>query len=194
MKTTPPPIQRQPEQADLTERLLAELYARGIEYLSGGYDANTAINAAPRLLDADLLRHLAMSPEARIRNAMIALFLLHPEIGQAIPTALHASDLTTQDNLITLALAAYYLQHLWRTRLVLALGSETSMPDDLITPFIQERNLPSPDELHGELGLRCLQEYVRARSGLRLNYLGDWQDQVNHLLWQETARRKQVRI
>lgn len=177
----------------MTERLLAELYARGIKYLSGGHDANSATIASPKLSDTDLLRYLAISPEARIRNATIALFLLHSEMGQAIPSALHVGDPITQDNLITLSLAAYYLQHLWRTRLALALGSTTPLPDDLIMPFIQERDLPSPDELHGELGLRCLQEYVRARSGLRLNYLGDWQDQVNHLLWQETARRKQVR-
>lgn len=173
---------------ELGERLLGELRARGIAYLSGGHEAVTEAAAHP-MADAALLRTLARYPDSRVRNAAIGLLLLHPALVSAIPDALHASDEPARQSLITLALAALYMSHLWRTRLRLALGQGPELPADLLAPQIAARGLPAADEMYGELGLRALEHFEQERRGLPLNFIGDWQNQVDHLIAQESRRR-----
>lgn len=172
---------------ELGERLLGELRAHGITYLSGGHEAMAAASAHP-MPDAELLRALARYPESRVRNAVIGLLLLYPELAGAIPDALRAADEPTAESLATLALAALYMSRLWRTRLRLALGRAPELPADLLAPLIAARGLPSPDEMYGELGLRALEQFEQARRGLPLNFIGDWQNQIDHLIAQELRR------
>ena len=49
-------------------------------------------------------------------------------------------------------LAAMYLQRLWRTRLRMTFGDSPPIAER----FTRELALPSPDDLHGEHGLRAL--------------------------------------
>ncbi len=46
----------------------------------------------------------------------------------------------------------------------------------------EDHKLPPPE--CGETGLRMLQALEQRRTGLALNYRGDWQNQVDHLLAQ----------
>src|SRR5947209_18798053 len=39
------------------------------------------------------------------------------------------------------------------------------------------------------MGLAALQENVQQRTGLPFTFIGDWQNQVDHLLFQEEAKR-----
>jgi hypothetical protein len=175
---------------DMTDRLLAELRALGIGYLSGGHDpAVVATVAADPLPPTDLLCALAACPEARVRDATIALLLLHPELAHAIPDALARSDPEARERLATLALAALYMVHLWYTRLNLALGTAPSLPEDVLASLWQQRNLPPPDELHGEWGLRCLEASEQKRLGVPFTFMSDWQNALDHLLTQEWMRR-----
>lgn len=174
---------------ELGERLLGELRAHGITYLSGGHEAMAAASAHP-MPDAELLRALARYPESRVRNAVIGLLLLYPELAGAIPDALRAADEPTAESLATLALAALYMSRLWRTRLRLALGRAPELPADLLAPLIAARGLPSPDEMYGELGLRALAEFERIRRGVRYNFLSDWQNQVEQLIAHERLRQR----
>lgn len=174
---------------EMTARLLAELRARGIAYLSGGYESAGEAVAHP-MPDADLLRTLAGCSESRVRNAAISLLLLHPDLVAALPEALSASDALTAESLVTLALAALYMSRLWYTRLRLALGHAPELRDNLLTPLIATRGLPKPDELHGELGLRALEHFEQARRGVRYNFLSDWQNQTDQLIAHERLRRR----
>lgn len=175
---------------DETERLIAELRARGIAYLSGGHDPQVAAQmAADPLPPVELIPRLAGSQESRVRNALIALLLLHPDLADVVPDALARADPATAEQIVVLALAALYLSHLWSTRLALALGFRPVLPEERWARFWRERGLPAPSEFHGELGLRALQEAERLRRGLPLNFLGDWQNQVDRLLAQEWATR-----
>jgi hypothetical protein len=175
-------------------RLLAELHARGIRYLSGGEDMT--LTAAELLPPAELLRRLAACPEARVRNATIALLLLHPELADAVPDALVGSESAVAEALKTLVLATLYLQRLWETSLAVTIGHAPTLPESDFAWMWRQRRLPSPDEMHGELGLRHLQEAEQRRLGLPLNLLADWQDQVDHLMRQEWAwgRARQNRV
>lgn len=169
-------------------RLLAELHARGIRYLSGGEDMT--LTAAELLPPAELLRRLSACPEARVRNATISLLLLHPELADAVPDALAGSDTAVAEALTTLVLATLYLQRLWETSLAVTMGHVPTLPESDFAWLWRQRGLPPPEELDGEIGLRELQAAEQRRVGLPLNLLDDWQDQVDHLMRQEWARRR----
>lgn len=169
-------------------RLLAELHARGIRYLSGGEDMT--LTAAELLPPAELLRRLSACPEARVRNATISLLLLHPELADAVPDALAGSDTAVAEALTTLVLATLYLQRLWETSLAVTMGHVSTLPESDFAWLWRQRGLPPPEELDGEIGLRELQAAEQRRVGLPLNLLADWQDQVDHLMRQEWARRR----
>lgn len=169
-------------------RLLAELHARGIRYLSGGEDMT--LTAAELLPPAELLRRLSACPEARVRNATISLLLLHPELADAVPDALAGSDTAVAEALTTLVLATLYLQRLWETSLAVTMGHVPTLPESDFAWLWRQRGLPPPEELDGEIGLRELQAAEQRRVGLPLNLLADWQDQVDHLMRQEWARRR----
>jgi hypothetical protein len=179
---------------DDPDRLIAELRARGVAYLSGGRTPglDKAVAAAP-LAGADLLHYLADSNEPRLRDATIALFLLHPELADAVSAvALETTDKTegfaraVSEQSVVLALAATYLQRMWRTRLGLALGPVPWLPPR----HWRERGLPAPWILHGEQGLCALAERERDRRGQAFNYLSAWQDQVDRLAAQAWAAHR----
>lgn len=172
---------------DETDRLIAELRARGIAYLSGGHDAAIVADvAAHPLPDGELLRRLAICEEPRVRNAVIALVLLHPALVEtALREMAQSDDVETAERLAVLLLAALYLLHLWRTRLRLALGREPELSEQFLEPLWQSRHLPNPTLYFGELGLRALEDAEQRRRGVPFRFLGDWQDQLDHLVDQE---------
>lgn len=52
----------------------------------------------------------------------------------------------------------------------------------------QERVLPPPTAYQGRWGLAALERQEQQRSGLPLTFQGDWQNQVNHLLTQNSTQ------
>src|SRR5712692_878173 len=59
-------------------------------------------------------------------------------------------------------------------------------------PTSESRHLPPPDSGYGLHGLLALQEYQRQRYSIPLNFLDDWQNQINHILAQEEAHRREL--
>lgn len=175
---------------DDVDRLIAELRAYGIDDLTGGRDpALAAFVERYPLPRAILLRQLAACPEPSVRDASIALLLLRPELVSQLPLEIATDSSATDESiaespstppaLVTLALAAAYLQRIWRTRLSLA-GASTS---PLIIGYWRSLNLPDPDD-SAEEGVRALAIYERGRRGQPLNYLAMWQQPVDHLIHQ----------
>jgi hypothetical protein len=127
-----------------------------------------------------------------VRDATIALLLLHPELAEHLRATVQPGEDTTADQLAVLVLAAAYLQRRWRTRLALALD-RIEPQQDLPALHWREWNLPNPDGPppdSPERGLRALAVRERLRRGLPLNYLAAWEQQVDHLANQAWRARR----
>jgi hypothetical protein len=166
--------------------LVAELRAWGITYLTTGEPLPEPI----ALLPVVLLQRLARCDISRVRDATIALLILHPALAEAIPGALADLEPDSAEQLVTLVLATLYLQRLWLTRLTLALGHPPTFPEQPFAPLWQTRELPAPAVESGWLGLYALVARERVRRALPLNFAGDWQNQIEHLLRQEWPHQR----
>src|SRR2546421_7294252 len=175
-------------------RLISILRTWGVDYLVG---ENPPISPSGMATDQQsavaLVKRLARCEYPRVRDASISLFLLHPELAPAVLEALQTSEPATAEQIAILTLATLYLQRLWSLRLTLALGRVPSFPEQPFTFLWRSRHLPPPVYHDGKWGLVALQEAERRRSGLPLNYIGDWQNQVDHLLQQEEAYHREAR-
>ncbi len=175
--------------------MIGALRSWGIEYLVGDETPRELAGIERESLPAvDLVKRLAQCGYPRVRDASIALFLLHPELAPAVLEALQTSEVAVAEQIATLILATLYLQRLWSLRLTLALGRSPSFPESAFAFVWRGRHLPPPAYHNGKWGLQALQVAEQRRSGLPLNYLGDWQNQVDHLLLQEEARHHTVQI
>jgi len=177
----------QSEEADL---LISALHAWGIEYLIANTQNAVMKRAARRLAPVELIRRLAQCELPRVRDASISLFLLHPELADVALEAYKTSEPSDAEQIAVLILAALYLQRLWSFRLTLALGRAPNFPEERFAHIWQEWRLPSPHCLHGRSGLEALQAREQQRRGLPVNFIGDWQNQIDHLLRQEESKRK----
>lgn len=192
----------QPDISNITDtwhevdQLIGLLRAWGVTYLVG-LDHNDYLSRLQReqLPPAALVQRLAQCNEyPRVRDASISLFLLHPELADSILEALQESDPEVAEQIAVLTLATIYLQRLWSVRLTLALGYPPCFPEQRFAFLWQSRNLPAPSCHYGRWGLITLQEYEQKRTTLPFTYIGDWQNQVDHLLFQEEAKHHKLAI
>jgi hypothetical protein len=173
---------------DEINMLIALLQRQGISYLMGSDTPSNVENVEI----VHLIQRLAACNYPLVENASISLFILHPDYASSVVTALQMSEHDIAENIAVCTLATLYLQQWWFFRLTFALGRLPSFPD---TPFVslwEERRLPSPFSGYGLQGLLALQEYQQQRYGVPLNFLDDWQNQINHLLAQEEAQRRDL--
>ncbi len=161
--------------------LVSVLRSWDIDYLM----TDAARQPPPAIPSVHLLQRLARAPEPRVRDATIALLLLHPELAESIPAALASADQETREQLITLVLAALYLQRIWLTQLTLALGHPPQFPESPFAALWEARQLPPPALGYGEPGLRALEAAEQRRRGVGYRLSGDWQNQVHHLILQQ---------
>ncbi len=167
-------------------QLISILRTWGIGYLVGGdHPISPSDIARDQQTAVTLIRRLAQCEYPRVRDASISLFLLHPELAPAVLEAIQTSEPVVAEQIATLTLATLYLQQLWSLRLTMAFGHEPSFPEQSFAHLWQARHLPPPSYHHGKWGLLALQEAEQQRTGLPLNFLHDWQNQVDHLLLQE---------
>ena len=166
-------------------RLLAEVRARGITYLTGMVPArvSTAVAQAP-LPVVELLQSLAQCPDVRLRDTVIALLLLHPNLADAVDDARAQVIPQTAEYLATLVLATLYLQRQWYWLLDLSLGHAPSVPETSFAAYWRDRGLPAPALDFGRPGLIALNAAEQQHTGLLVKYSGDWQNQIDHLLYQ----------
>lgn len=202
--------QRLPPAEEREQRVLEELQRWGVQYLVGSRTLSPRLEAPQALAKpysaARLLAEIALTQDIRIRESLIALLILHPELCAQVETARHrlrllrhrhidpttTSPYTSQQvlqaerDVVTLALAAWYLRAKWLPRLTLALGSVPTFPVSDLDPYRQERQLPPPSCRQGECGLEMLAAWAEmhqdAPSGLRLDYIRGWEDHVQRLI------------
>lgn len=169
--------------------LVARLHDWGVRYLTGATTADKpALPLTNRASEVAFLCELASCRNVRVRDAMISLLLLHPELVPALLDALHAGPTEQTEQLATLTLAALYLQQLWGYQLRLARGRSPALPEQPFAFLWQRRALPVPAAYQGRWGLAALERQEQRRSGFPFTFHGDWQNQIDHLLLQEISQ------
>jgi len=111
---------RNPEE----ERLVAELELLGIRGLSRHTSERAESVRPPEALLADLV----LQPSVRVRTAVIAVLLAHPELTEAIPTALKSLTPVEGQTLRFFYTAALLLQQQYANRLQ-TLGVRQPLPE-----------------------------------------------------------------
>jgi hypothetical protein len=130
------------------DALVGALQRYGIRYLSDAPEELSRQNVDP----AVLIGRLARSDDPRLRHALAALFLTHPELAPVARDVAATLPLAPRKHLVRAYVAAVYLQRLWWTRLQRYLGSFPSLP----LLWIDELGLPPPDVRFGKEGLAAL--------------------------------------
>lgn len=170
--------------------LIDILNTKGILYLWGS-DASSKMQRE-EIRSVELLQRLVACGYPLVENSSIALLLLHPDLAPAVVEALQKSEEDVAEKLAVVTLAALYLQRWWFFRLTFALGRLPSLPEEPFAFLWEDRHLPEPPSGYGLDGLLALQEYQQQKYGVPLNFLDDWQNQINHLLEQEEAYQRQL--
>jgi len=177
------------------DRLIGALRAWGVEYLLSVSDTQRyADNSEERMSAIELVTQLAQCPYPRVRDACISLFLLHPELADAVQAAYQSSKPVIAEQIAVLTLAAIYLQRLWSFQLSIALGHVPDFPEHPFMSWWQHWNLPAPNCQHGRAGLAALEALEQHRRGVKLNFSVDWQNQIDHLLSQELMKQHQLMV
>ncbi|MBM3145024.1 MAG: hypothetical protein FJ010_08660 [Chloroflexi bacterium] len=140
------------------DQLANALNSLGVRFIMGGQSHGTMPYTPP----ARLLAALARSDEARLRLALIPLFLEHPEFAAHVRAAARQLDRLARLTLQCYYTAAFCLQQ--------TLPSQSEPLPDL---FSGELNLSLGDD--PEENLRALAERHRELSGARVNWLGTYQ-------------------
>ncbi len=162
------------------ETLVAALRRYGVEYLSPS-DAKLD----HMIDDETLIASLASHPEARLRQALIALFLLQPQLAPLVPRLQNTTRPSAAQELVAYYTAAMYLQHMWRTRLGHYLKAVQELPDY----FSVELCLPQPQEEYGKAGLHLLSDWHARLSSYHFNHLSSYES-VAELLFQTLKSRR----
>lgn len=167
------------------EKMLdAQALATTLAYQYDVYYLRTATEAAPLPLEPpDLIAALAQHSDPRLHEAILPLFLRHPEFADYVPDLVARLPSDASQRLSHLYTAAVYLQRLWRTKLGMYLGPQPWLPDHFGE---SEWGLPSPDEHFGEAGLRVLGEKLRKLTGF--NWLNTYQTVMSKYLKQLRMR------
>jgi hypothetical protein len=157
------------------EKLVAELELLGIRYLSRQLPYQAGKVRSPETLLADLVRQ----PSARVRAAVIAVLLAHPEYAEAVPAAL--GKLQSSERLILQGfyMAAVLLQQEHVHRLQPLLAARWRWLPDL---FSTEWGLPADGTPRGRLA--ALAREHRRRSQVTVNWVGTYEQVARQLLRQ----------
>lgn len=153
------------------EHLVAELELLNVRYLSRTTPERADGVRSPDVLLADLVRQ----PSARVRAAVIAVLLAHPEYAGAVPAALERLDLAGGLTLRLFYTAAVLLQqeHADRLRRFVA---DRQLPDH----FSAELGLPEFASPHERLMALGRQHWQQTQA--RVNWIGTYESVVQHLL------------
>jgi len=153
------------------ERLVAELELLGIRYLSRQTAERAASVRPPEVLLADLVRQ----PSARVRSAVIAVLLAHPELAEAIPAALERLSPAEKQTLQFFYTAAMLLQQQHAIRLQ-ALGAQRPLPNRFAVDVETSPNATIRERLTA-LGRRH-----RQQTGAAINWVGTYENVARRLL------------
>lgn len=145
------------------ETLVAKLREYGVTYLA----PSDAIASEPIPSGAEFINALLQQPDARLKLALIPLFLRQPDLAKRVPALVTELDSLCALDLQTYYMAAVYLQRRWKSRLGIYLAQGDLLPD----LYSQQLGLPMSDEAFGKVGLYELAEAWKARSKYPFNRL-----------------------
>lgn len=165
---------------DLVDRLAVY----NVTYLTGGsadYGRESPYRTTDDVDIHSLIHDLARAPEPRLRDALIALLLRHPELA---PTALDVAGATETDDsnrlLIRVSvLVAAALRTTWSFVLGIYLPGQPSIDADDVAA---ELGVPRPCEDYGRPCIAAVAELLRADQGFPFDYEGGWDDVAGHVL------------
>jgi hypothetical protein len=147
------------------DQLVAALRQRGVDYLAPSDAQGTPLD------DAALIAALAAHDDPRLRQALIALFLVHPELAPLVPGLRSSLPKPAATELVAHYMAAVYLQAMWGIRLSHYQAPVVPSPDY----FSRELDLPMPDELYGKAGLHALADWHTAHRREHGNPLSEYE-------------------
>jgi hypothetical protein len=154
------------------EALIAALRERGVDYLLSEEAASRPLS------DDDLIASLAAHDDARLRSALTALFLLHPELAGRVPALVERLEPLARVELQARYMAAVYLQRFWRTRLEIYHLQRPTLPD----LFSTRLGLPPADEMYGKPGLQALAEWHQRQRPVTYNRRVEYELVIEHLI------------
>ena len=157
------------------EAMVAELEQLGVCYLSRQTPSQPWLFHLPD----EILAALVRQSNSRIRNAIIAVFLVHPEYGQSVPAALHKCRGECRWMLKIYYTAACFLQQKYREELYKYLQPNwLDLPDCYSAEFIPALYKSA------EQNLKLLGMEHQLRSGKIANWSGTYDQVARHLLHQ----------
>jgi len=153
------------------EMLISELWARDVRFLMG-----EQLTPNPTLDPAHLIVSLAQSHDARLRMALIPLFLRHPEFAREVIAADERLSAAEQLYLRFYYTAAVLLQKKYSERLVKIFGKQPPLPD-----LFSEKLGFSPENDIDE-SLARLGKHHQTLSGQIINWLETYQHSAERLI------------
>jgi hypothetical protein len=163
------------------ERLVAELELLDIHYLS-----RQTTYAADRVRPEDqLVADVVRQSSARVRQALIALFLAYPEYARAVPAALTQLAPSQQLTLRLFYTAAVLLQQEYVEQLSPLLNDRWYLLPDLFSADLGIETAGTPQDR-----LRALGSAHCKRTGMVANWTGTYENVVRKLVrsWQMAGR------
>jgi hypothetical protein len=148
-------------------QLTNALHALGVHFILGGSRKDISLRRQP----ARLIAGLAGSNEARLRLALIPLFLEHPEFSGHVRAACASLEASARLTLQCYYSAAVLFQQKYRERLAPVLGPRPALPDY----FSQALGVAQGDP---ETGLQMLATRHQELSGEKVNWLGTYRHAV----------------
>jgi len=166
------------------ETLVAELEQLGVRYIARQAPYGATELRPPDLLLADLMRR----PSARVRAAVIAVLLAHPEFAPAVPAALSRLSAPERLMLRFFYTAACWLQEAYADRLKRLAPTHWQRLPDLFSSGLGLPTAGTPRERLTLLGGLC-----RRDTGAIVNWAGTYEHVARQLLhrWEiETTWKK----
>jgi hypothetical protein len=169
---------------DPEERLVAQLETLGVRYLSRQTTVQVKQVRSPVRFLADLM----CQPSSRVRTALIAVLLAHPDFSRSISAASRRLIPADQITLKLLYTAAVVLQKKYSERLRPFLADRWQWLPDLYSSELGLASNQSPDEI-----LIALGTIHRQKTGVVLNWIGTYENVAHHLLhrWELEQRWNQ---
>lgn len=144
-------------------QIVENLRVLGICYLASGEIKQEArVSLAPQVL----IKRIAENSDPRLRLALIALFIRHPQHSKIVSDLGGQLNEPARTELKTFYMAAVYLQRFWMPRLKLYIKDFRLLPD----LYSKELFLPQPEDRHGKIGLYALADWHANRSPYHFNW------------------------
>lgn len=164
------------------ETLVAALRERGVDYLAPSDAQGEPVG------DEALIASLAAQDDPRLVQALIALFMLHPNLARLVPPLRARLSAPAAVELLVHYMAAVYLQSMWRIRLNHYLPPTPDLPDY----FSGELGLPDALDLYGKAGLYALADWHSAHAVGRANHLSEYEGVAELLLQDIKLKARRV--